>query len=341
MEQGALRPESDSRVIPLRKAPQPPPPPQQVLEQALRVAFGLAALAFDNLVETIARTLGHEAAPEGEVPSDEESPGTSGIPLVAGAMLGIAVEAGRWGARALTTVTRSAELLFDLSPGSSFVRVPLDRAGKELRNLDARWGEHRPRDEGAASAFLELLVPQVVEAVLDQIDLNELVRRRVDVERLVDEVDLARVVDRIDVDAIVSRVDLDRIVESIDLRAVIERLPLDEIVSRIDVDEIVARVDLDRVVQRVDVDAVAAKLDIEAVVRRLDLADIAREVIAELDLPEIIRESMGSMTTETVGGIRVQSMNADHAISRLVDRVLQRRGDRDVSASDAGPKEPD
>jgi len=88
-------------------------------------------------------------------------------------------------------------------------------------------------------------------------------------------------------------------------------------------------------VDRIDVDAVAAKLDVEAVVRRLDLAAIAREVVDELDLPEIIRESMGSMTGETVGGIRVQSMNADRAISRLVDRLLQRsQADPDAETPD-------
>jgi hypothetical protein len=55
------------------------------------------------------------------------------------------------------------------------------------------------------------------------------------------------------------------------------------------------------------------------------------------------------MTTETVGGIRVQSMNADRAISRLVERLLRRSTDdtgpvsdpSDASdASDASSNEP-
>ncbi len=337
MEQA--RPEPDGRVVPLRAAPQPPPPPEQVFEQALRIAFGIAALAFDTVVETIGRTLGREPAADGEVPTDEQTTRVGGIPLFAGAMLGIGIEAGRWGARALTTITRSTELLFDLAPGSSIVRVPVDRAGDGLRSLDGRWREHRPRDEEAASAFFRLLIPQVMDAALDQIDLNELVRERVDVDRIVEGVDLASVVDRIDVDAVVAGLDLDEIVRRIDVRAMVDRLPLDDIVARIDIDGIVSRVDLDKVVQRVDLDAVAAKLDVEAILRRIDLTDIANEVIDEIDLPEIIRESMGSMTSETVGGLRVQSMNADRAISRLVDRVLQRR-DRDAVQPGEGPKEP-
>ncbi|MCI0632418.1 MAG: hypothetical protein L0206_00645 [Actinobacteria bacterium] len=337
MEQA--RPEPEGRVVPLRTAPQPPPPPEQVFEQALRIAFGLAALAFDTLVETVGRTLGREPATEGEVPADEQTTRVGGIPLFAGAVLGIGIEAGRWGARALTTLTRSTELLFDLAPGSSIVRAPVDRAGDGLRSLDARWREHRPRDEEAASEFLRLLVPQVLDAVLDQVDLNELVHERVDVDRIVAGVDLAGVVERIDVDAIVAGLDLDEIVRRIDMRSVVDRLPLDDIVGRIDIDGIVTRVDLDKVVQRVDLDAVAARLDIEAILGRIDLTAIAREVIDEIDLPEIIRESMGSMTSETVGGIRVQSMNADRAISTLVDRVLQRRGRDEAPAGDR-PEEP-
>ena len=98
-------------------------------------------------------------------------------------------------------------------------------------------------------------------------------------------------------------------------------MPVDEIVSRLDLDAIVASVDIDQVVRRVDIQAVADSLDLQALVRRLDLAAIASEVIEELDLMRSIQDAVGSMTNETVGGIRVQSMNADRAISRLRARV--------------------
>ena len=104
----------------------------------------------------------------------------------------------------------------------------------------------------AAAAFLRLLVPQVVDAALDQIDLNELVAERIELDRIIDGLDLDRVIGRLDIDAIVARIDLDRIIERIDVQAIVERVPIDEIVSRLDLDAIVASVDLDQVVRRVD-----------------------------------------------------------------------------------------
>ena len=107
--------------------------------------------------------------------------------------------------------------------------------------------------------------------------------------------------------------------------------------SRLDIDAIVAGVDIDQVVSRVDVQAVADRIDLQALVERLDLAAIANEVIEEIDLTGIIQEAVGSMTNETVGGIRVQSMNADRAISRVVERVLGRAGGRDDRDRPARP----
>jgi hypothetical protein len=340
MDEGAATPRAPARVVPLRVAAQPPPPLEELVEQSFRIAFGIAALASEVLVEAVARTLGHEPYGDGEVPTDERAAPPTGLPLFLGASIGLAVEMGRWAGRALTTVVRGAELMTSYVTGSSTGEERM--VGSGLRSLDSRWREHRPKDEHAASEFLRLLVPQVVDAVLDQVDLNDLVRSRVDLEGIVAGVDLDRVAGRLDLEAIVARVDLDAIVERIDMRAVVERIPLDAIIDRIDVDAIVARVDLDTVAARLDVDAVAARLDVEAVVRRLDLVAIAHDVIEGIDLPEIIRDSMGSMTTETVGGIRVQSMNADRAISRLVDRVLQRRDERDATTPpELPPREPE
>lgn len=335
MEEGVAPTEPLGKVVPLRVAGQPPPPLEHLVEQAFRIAIGLAALASEVLTEAVARTLGGEPSAEGEAPGEEATRPASGVPLVAGAAIGLALETGRWGVRAATTMVRSAELFLSLATSPGFVREPLREVGSRLGALDERWRERRPRDEEAAAAFLRLLIPQVVDAAVDQVDLNELVATRVQPDRIIDRVDLDRVVGRLDLDAIVNRLDIDRILERVDLRAVVERVPVEEIVSRLDVDAIVARVDLDQVVGRIDVQAVADTLDLQALVRRLDLTAIAREVIEELDLTAIIQEAMGSMTTETVGGIRVQSMNADRAISRLVERLLRRpAGDAPESGPD-------
>jgi hypothetical protein len=326
VDESSASPERLGKVVPLRVAAQPPPPLEQLVEQTFRIAIGMTALASEVLAEAVARTLGREPFAEGEAPGDETTRPASGVPLVAGAAIGVAVEGAKWGARAATTMVRSAELFFSLVTSPGFVQEPLRQAGGRLGGFDARWREQRPRDEEAAAAFLRLLVPQVVDAALDQIDLNELVAQRIELDRVIDGLDLDRVISRLDIDAIVARIDLDRILERVDVAALVERVPVDEIVSRLDLDAIVASVDIDQVVRRVDVQAVADSLDLQALVRRLDLAAIASEVIEELDLMRLIQDAVGSMTNETVGGIRVQSMNADRAISRLRARVLGGRG---------------
>jgi hypothetical protein len=335
MDEGAVSPERLGRVVPLRVAAQPPPPLEQLVEQTLRIAIGMTALASEVLAEAVARTLGREPFAEGEAPGDEAARQATGVPLVAGAAIGIALDGARWGARAATTMVRSAELFLSLVTSPGFVQEPLRQAGARLGALDARWREQRPRDEEAAGAFLRLLVPQVVDAALDQIDLNELVAERIELDQVIDRLDLDRVIARLDIDAIVSRIDFDRIIERIDVRAIVSRVPVDDVVSRLDIDAIVAGVDIDRVVSRVDVQSVADRIDLQALVDRLDLAAIANEVIEEIDLTGIIQEAMGSMTTETVGGIRVQSMNADRAIARLVGRVLGRAGEDETT--ETGP----
>lgn len=338
MEQDAAPREALGEVVPLKVAGRPPTPPEQLIEQAFRIAVGMGVLALGVCAETVSRTLGRDIGEE-EIPSDATVPAASGLPLMAGALIGVAVEAGRWSARAATTAYRSAELLISLAMGPGIVQEPLRRAESGLSTLDARWREQRSRDEEAAAAFLRLLTPEIVRATLDQVDLNELVEARIDLDRIVDDVDLDRAVRRLDLDAVVERIDIDQILDRVDLAAVADRLPLQEIVARIDIDDIVARVDLDRVVERIDLNAVADRLDLEAIVRRLDLTAIASEVLEELDLPEIIRDAMGSMRNETVGGIRVQSMNADRAISRLVDRVLQRHRDREGAGANGSERE--
>ena len=162
-----------------------------------------------------------------------------------------------------------------------------------------RGAVHRERLVVEAVVLLDLLVPVIADALLRRMDLTEVVRRYVDLDGLVASVDLDEAVGRVDLDAVVGRLDLDRIVRE--------------------------RVDLDGIVATVDLDAVAARIDIDAVIARIDLVALAEEVIAEVDLPEIIRESTGSMASETVRGVRMQGITADEAVGRAVDRFRLRR----------------
>jgi hypothetical protein len=100
---------------------------------------------------------------------------------------------------------------------------------------------------------------------------------------------------------------------------------------------VLEEVDLDGVVARVDVDRIAERIDLEAIVARLDLAGLTEQVIDEVDLGEIIRESSGTMATETVDSLRVQGMRADQFLGRLVDRVLLRKEARHTGSGPVGP----
>jgi hypothetical protein len=276
-----------------------------VVEHAIRVTAGLAALAIAAATDALRRTM--PAPPPSDEPAVER---TDPVALAAGALLGLTLLAGESVARVVGGVARA------VGPPASWIAgvPPLGPASAWVRStattLDERWRDTRPGAEAAASAFTRELVPQVVDAVLDQLDLTWLVAERVDIDELVARVDLERVVARVDVDAIVDRLDLN------------------EIASRIDVEAVIAGVDLD---------AIAQRLDVEAVIDRIDLAGIARSVIDEIDLPEIIRESTGSMASETVRGVRIQGIEADAAVSRAVDRVLLRRRSRETDA----PGEPE
>jgi hypothetical protein len=118
---------------------------------------------------------------------------------------------------------------------------------------------------------------------------------------------------------VVARVDVDRIVDRVDPN---------QIAARIDLDAIVERVDLDAIAARIDPDAIVGRVDLDAVLARIDLPGLTEQVIDEVDLGEIIRESSSTMASETVDALRVQGMRVDGLVSRIVDRILLRDGQR-------------
>jgi hypothetical protein len=180
--------------------------------------------------------------------------------------------------------------------------------------------------ERLADVGLRLAVRRVVAALLSTVDLTELVRAhvdldtvaagldvdavvaRVDLDAAVARVDLDAAVARVDLDAAVARVDLDAAVARVDLDAIARRLDLDDLATGLDLDRVVARVDLDEVAARLDLDRVVARVDLDAIIARIDLEGLARQVIDAVDLPEIVRQSTGSLTSETVRSVRTEAM---------------------------------
>ncbi len=188
----------------------------------------------------------------------------------------------------------------------------------------ARYGELRRVELTRRVAdLLDVLVPAVAVALVRRLDIAELVREHIDLEGVLLEVDVDSVAGRLDVNSVAARLDVD---------AVIQRLDLNEIVRK--------GVDLDGLVGTVDIDAAAARLDLEAVIGRVDLAGLARQVLEEIDLPEIIRESTGSMASDTLRGVRMQTISADDAVGRAVDKLRLRRTRRNGVATTVEPGPP-
>lgn len=180
---------------------------------------------------------------------------------------------------------------------------------------------------------VDVLVPLVVAEVVKRLDLTRLVSENVDLDRVVAEVDLDGAAARLDVDAVAARLDLDAVVARVDLDAAVARVDLDAAATRLDVDEVASRLDVEAVLDRLDLTTIVLeRVDlgavVDAVLARIDLGGIAVEVIDAVDLPEIIRESTGSMASDTVRGARMQGIAADEAVARLRDRLMLRRGGR-------------
>ena len=189
--------------------------------------------------------------------------------------------------------------------------------------LDGEWKASQAEMVEAATRFLGALVPEIARGVADQVDLTALVRDRVDVNAIVDDVDIERILERVDLEAVVDRIDVDAIVEKVDMERLARSFPVETVLDRVDVNEAADRIDIDRVI---------ARTDLASIVDRLDLGAIAQEVIEDVDLPRVIRESSGAMAGETVQTARIQGMHADRLVARIVDSVLRREA-RELSAT--------
>ncbi|HTG47653.1 MAG TPA: hypothetical protein VK646_08355 [Actinomycetota bacterium] len=271
-------PTSGSPTSPAPSRPAKAVPQVDIAEQATKAAVGLAALAVESGVVIIRRISGASVA-------DDEAAEPEGVGLFAGAALGFALEAGRTAAAAADAARRT------LLPPASFVAgtfldAPRRASQERIAQLNEVWRAERPEVQLLAQAVAVEVVQRMLEAVLDQIDLTQIV---------------------------IDRVDINRVIGSVDFVGVVEQIDMGSIVEHVDVDEIVDR------------------LNVERVIARLDMPRLALEVIDQIDLPEIIRASTGSVASESVRVVRMQSFGADRAISRVVDKLLG-RGD----ASEAG-----
>jgi hypothetical protein len=206
-----------------------------------------------------------------------------------------------------------------------------------LATLTERGRAGRAGIEQLAGTLLRFAVRHVVAAVVETVDLTELVRRHVDLDAVAAGIDLDAAVARVDIDAAAARLDLDAAVARVDLDAILTRVDLDAVVARVDLEAVVRRIDLDAVARRIDLGALAARIDpdpvvarvdLDAILTRVDVVGIAREVIDAIDLPEIVRRSTGTLTSDTIRTVRREAMQADEVVGGLFDRLLHRQVQR-------------
>ena len=53
-------------------------------------------------------------------------------------------------------------------------------------------------------------------------------------------------------------------------------------------------------------------------------------MLSQIELGDLISDSTSSIATDARDAVRVQAMSVDGGLARLVDRVLRRKGERDV-----------
>jgi hypothetical protein len=281
-------------------------------EESLRIGVGFASAVATALARALESVTPMPKADDELVDAEPVSIGPSPIAVAAGAAAGLTFELATAAIRAGESAADVAWPLLSWVAFPSVLRRPVTAVEDKAVDLNDRWSSARRPSEEAAAAFARELIPEVANALLDQIDLTQLV---------------------------VDRVDIDRIVDGVDLGQIIARMPIDEIIARIDLNAVVGRVDINAIVERIDLNEIADRIDLDALVARIDVVGIAQEVIVEIDLPQIIRASSGTMATETVEAIRFQTMDADRLLERVVDRLLLRKRERRTDASGVVPPE--
>jgi hypothetical protein len=209
----------------------------RMAEEGLRIGSGFASAAAAALARAF------EAAATRPTASDElpeegaHAPAVpSSVALVAGAAAGLTVELATAAIRAAESAAEIVLPALSWFSSPSVVRKRIGVVEAAASRLNERWSEARPRSEEIAGAFAGELLPQIVDAALDHLDLTELVLERVDLDAIVAKVDLEAVVARIDVNEIAKGIDVEAIVERIDLvglsRYVIDELDLLELIRQ-------------------------------------------------------------------------------------------------------------
>lgn len=125
------------------------------------------------------------------------------------------------------------------------------------------------------------------------------------------------------------------------VNGVMERLDINGILDQVDVDRLLDQVDIDGLLERIDIDHLMSRVDLEALLQRVELGPLVTDVLDEVDIGGIVRESTGSITGDAVDSARLTAMRLDGFVGRVADRLLLRGGaDRNSTPSRSVPDAP-
>ena len=267
------------------------------LRRATDLGLGAASIAASAAVDAIERFVPGEPAD----PTDGIAP-PGVVRLVPGALMGAGLVVQRRMLDVSATVERGLAQVAGTLARAPVVGAPV-RATEGYLERWSDFGEvEQARNRALVAEFVRRLAPELATAVIAQLDMDSLMGQ-------------------LPVDAIIARVDID---------ALLDRVDVENIIERVDVDKIVERVDVERIIERVDVNAIVGRVDVQGIMAKVDIAPMAQEIIAEVDIGAIVRESTGSITGDAVDGGRVTAMRIDGFVDRVTDRILFRRKARNL-----------
>ncbi|MSO36623.1 MAG: hypothetical protein EXQ69_00055 [Acidimicrobiia bacterium] len=245
-------------------------------------------------------------------PGEESHSSPTIFSYLPGALIGFGVATQRQLLRATSAGERVAVTMSSLAARAPLIGVPLRDVEGYLAHWADRGEAEQIRSRALLAEFVRRLAPEVATAVVEKLDLAELV-------------------EQMPMDAIVASLDIDALLVHVDVDAIVARVDIPALLDRVDVDAIVARVDIPALLDRVDIDAIVGRVDVSAIVDRLDLGPVVTGVLDQVDIGAIVRESTGSITGGIVNGGRVTAMKVDVFVARVSDKVLFRKKARDLS----------
>jgi hypothetical protein len=213
--------------------------------------------------------------------------------------------------------------------------IPLARHVPVVSASTRRWRADREEAVGALRRWSTAAAPAAGNALAALVDVNLLIAGAMRSIRIQQVAEL--MVGRLDLDAladaIVERLDVGRLVDGVLLRQ-----DMTEVVSRsirtIDLESIAVTVlsqlrIADLVVDHVDLDKVVEgafqSVDMtQLILDRIDLVRITEYVVEAGHIPDLVRDSTMTLTSETVQEMRRQGITADEAVARFFNRFLRR-----------------